>query len=1058
MNKKRILLYLLLAVICNFVIICLVRRPFSVTGLLTEYQESPLGIEAGSPHFSWQMESALEGASQTAYEIQLWEGVPCSGKPLWESGKVDSDKSVGIEYAGPALSPETRYFWRVTVWNQKGRKERSKPQWFETGLGEDGWDGARWIGSSQANFSKYRSLYDISFSLRLDEGSDHGTFVLGARDEKTYILTDYDRSGKFTVSHFKDGVQSIDAVIDIPQEEEAGMVHRFKLDVMATDYAKAYDIIPVIDGLEYDKVRVRFDADADWQPFCRLYSIGYSQPEGQTAVLSDIVIRTKVWDRELYHSGESVCENGAAFWSPAEESGAPMLRRSFSTEGRKIASARLYTTARGIYEYFINGKRLSADYFNPGSTDYRYRIMYNSYDITSYLKKGENAVCAQLGAGWWTDFTGFRTDWQDQFGVDLSLLAKIVINYSDGTKDIILSDGSWKVYDKGPVTSDSFLNGEDYDARREVPGWTEADFDDSSWTQASIYEAPSAEVKISPYVGAPVQLNEILTAVSVTEPEEGVFVYDMGQNMVGIPCIKATGKAGDELTLNFGEMTYPTVIPEDPVPPLTIEDYQRLQGQVYNQNYRGALATDHYIFKGDPKGETICPHFTFHGFRYIAIHGLKAALPLENVKACVLHSIGEQKSDYHTDNADINRLFSNIVWGQKGNFLSIPTDCPQRDERMGWTGDAQIFARSATYNMNVNPFYTRWFYSVRDTQGENGSYCDYIPKIGVPPVGSRNGGGALGWMETGIIIPWQMYLQYGDRHFLEVNYESMKRYMEYLVERSDNLIQPAGGYGDWLAVEPTDTRLTNTAYSAYDARLMAKMAGILGKQDDSEYFTKLFNDIKEAFFNAGFEFNTQTSLVVPLQAGLFEGKEKEAAVNKLVEDIEGHGYRLTTGFIGTPYLNLVLSENGRSDIAFKLFEQTEYPSWLYPVLQGATTIWERWNSYTIKNGFGLVDMNSFNHYSYGAIEEWMMSHSLGIQVDENEPAYKRIILQPSYSPSLGTVKGGFETPYGPVKCVLKPEKDGFSYEVTIPANTSAVFRGETYPAGHHKFHIKQQEE
>lgn len=1054
MNLKAIIC-LTLSALCILSPLNAAAGTYSIDNLKTEYQATPLGIDVEKPHFSWQMQSAVKGAAQTAYEISVWKsngGHSGGSSQIWTSGKRYSDKSVGIEYEGPALEPRTRYFWKVSVWNQNGRKTTSGTSWFETGLMGESWD-AEWIGSSQANFSKYRSLFDISYKLSIPEGSEHGTFVLGAMNDKRYVLTDYCTNGSFTISHVKDGIRTVDAVLKLPKSDKRE--HCIKLDVMASDYAKKYNITPTIDGKVYGKIGVRFDADEDWQPYCRLYSIGFCQPEGQSAVLSDIVIRTKVWDRELYRNAGPFTETGAKFWSPAEESGAPMLRKTFDLSGKRISSARLYTTARGIYEYFINGKRLSSDYFNPGSTDYRFRIMYSSYDITGLLNEGSNAVCAQLGAGWWTDFTGFRTDWQDQFGMDLSLLAKMVIEFEDGSTQTICSDGSWKVYDKGPVTSGSFLNGEDYDARKEVPGWTEADFDDSSWSNASILKAPSDKVRISAYVGSAIRHQETLSAISVTEPEKGIFVYDMGQNMVGIPSIRVKGEAGKEITLKFGEMIYPTTIPEDPVKPLTAEDYKRLQGRVYNQNYRGALSTDHYILKGDEDGETICPHFTFHGFRYIEIHGLDEALPISNVKALVLNSIGKQNSSYGTDNADINRLFSNIVWGQKGNFLSIPTDCPQRDERMGWTGDAQIFARSATYNMNVNPFYTRWFFSVRDTQGADGSYCDYIPKIGVPPAGSPNGGGALGWMETGIIIPWQMYLQYGDVNFLKDNYSSMKKYMEFLVRRSDRFIQPAGGYGDWLAIEPTDTRLTNTAYSAYDARLMSKIARILGNAEDAEYYDNLFLNIKEAFFNAGFEFKTQTSLVVPLQAGLFEGDAKEKAVSQLVDNIRDHGYKLTTGFIGTPYLNLVLSENGHSDVAFKLFEQTEYPSWLYPVLQGATTIWERWNSYTIKNGFGLVDMNSFNHYSYGAIEEWMMSHSLGIQVDENEPAYKHIILQPSYSPSLGTVTGGFETPYGEVKCILKAEKNGFSYDVVLPANTSASFQGREYPAGHYKFHVKQ---
>jgi len=544
----------------------------------------------------------------------------------------------------------------------------------------------------------------------------------------------------------------------------------------------------------------------------------------------------------------------------------------------------------------------------------------------------------------------------------------------------------------------------------------------------------------------------------------------MGQNMVGVPRLTMKGKAGQEITIRFGEMNYPETIPTDPVAPYTIAMYKEKKGQVYTDNYRSALSTDHYILRGDPAGETYEPRFTFHGYRYIELHGLDKPLALEDVKGVVLESIGAQTSGYDTSDERINRLYENILWGQRGNFLSVPTDCPQRDERMGWTGDAQVFARTATYNMNVDPFYTRWLYSVRDNQGEDGRYANYVPVVGIPPHGAAAGGGALGWMEAGIIVPWQMYQQYNDIRILEQHYASMVAYMDYLERRAVNYIQPFGGFGDWLAIETTNSMLTNTAYSAYDALLMEQIAACLGKEEDRKRFHTFYENIKKSF-NAIFVtdegktyapaassifgegsmdmwagqsakegklVDTQTSYVVPLQFNLFNEKNKPLALKHLVENIEKHNYTLTTGFIGTPYLNLVLSDNGYDDIAYKLFEQTVYPSWLYPVLQGATTIWERWNSYTIVNGFGPVDMNSFNHYSYGAIQEWMMAYSSGIQRDEQQPGYKHIILQPRIGGTCSYIRGHYDSVYGRIESGWEKQKKGYVYKAVVPANTTAT--------------------
>ena len=1098
------------------------QAPLRLTDLQVDYMTTPLGIDTDSPRFSWKMESDRYDQHQASYRIVVKEAA--TGLQVWDSGAdgdAPSDVSVGIVFRGERLKPCTRYDWSVDVTTADGATV-SAASWFETGLMDSGWSGARWISSGQPHFSKYRTRYQIDFDLAWEGGENpDALFVFGMspdEDWQGYQINEPEEpyvalkisSSRLALSHVAEGGGE---AVDYEAPLKAFPSH-MGIRVVGLDYAKGYRIWLIADHVPVNQEPVviqPYPLDV-WKPYCRFNALRYAMaPEsGAVAIsFSNLTVTEDVWNTTLYKSDQSVLVNDDTIEgvSPAEESGAPMLRKSFYAK-KKVVAARLYTTARGIYEYEVNGKRLGGDWFNPGSTDYRYRILYNTYDITPLIKPGANAIGAMLGAGWYSDFTGYATAWQDQFGTELSLLAKIVLTYADGTKETFVSDNSWKVFNGGPITSDSFQNGEDYDARRECEGWSDSRFDDSAWHAATVVDPPADSVAIQYFIGSPVQNHIVLKAVSVSEPQPGVFVYDMGQNMVGVPRIRLRGEEGQKITLLYGEMIYPEEVPEDPLPPLTAAIYEARKGLAYNENYRGALATDHYICRGG-RTETIQPHFTFHGFRYIEIHGLDKALPLEAVEGLVLESVGEQLSGFETSDAEVNRLYENIVWGQRGNFLSIPTDCPQRDERMGWTGDAQVFARTATYNMNVDPFFTRWFHSVRDIQGDDGSYCDFIPKVGQPPFGSTKGGGALGWMETGIIIPWQLYLQYGDVQFLRDHYPSMVRYMDYLQNRAVGDIQPGSGYGDWVAVEHTNSPLTNTAYYGYDALLMEKMARALGKYADASKWHALYENIKVAFnrefvgpdgvtkesqhvppyheWIAGgsgesgkFRANTQTSYVVPLQAELFDEQHKPQAVQNLVENVAAHDYTLTTGFIGTPYLNLVLSKNGYDEVAYKLFEQRGFPSWLYPVLQGATTMWERWNSYTIKQGFGPVDMNSFNHYSFGAIEEWMFSYMLGIQPVESDPGYHSFVLAPRVGGSFSYVKGHYDSVYGRIESGWKRLEDGgVQFDFAIPANTVAslflpvgddaavkILRGSEYaaegdapgcytlPSGRYRFIIK----
>ena len=1107
MKKINLLSFVFGALLCTSV-----AAATTIVNLRTEYLDTPMGIDELNPRLSWQMSSGQIGTAQTAYRVLVAtdESKLQSGEYEYDSGRVNSDKSLGILYQGRSLRASTRYFWKVQVWDEKGAMIESLPTWFETGLASVGWNRAQWIGTSEVNVSKYRTFFLVDFDVEIPQGSNRAVFVYGAKDKNNYIATELNLNGtgkaQFIVRYAVEGDLREQATIDVSNIITAAnkhLPHKVHLKVTTPGYHLRANLIVALDGTTLIPPSPETSAGAssgisrgesgspspqmliipypngeyitDW---ARLHSIGFKQPRGEKAIFSNITLSEDNWNTVLYidpvQRHEVTGTGELTAWEPYGHTSAPMLRKTVEVT-KPVKSARLYVTARGIYEFYINGARVSNDYHNPAWTDYRYRIMYNSYDITSMLKQGDNGLGAMLGAGWFSDLNIFTSAYVDPYGIRQSLLAKVLITYEDGSSQIVVTDGTWKRYDYGPVIRNGFQFGEDYDARKEVDNWTMGNFDDSSWKNAVIFERPAPTVQIQAFVGLPIRNNVTLTAISVKEPIKGTYVYDLGQNIVGVPRIEnMKGKSGQIINLRFGEMIYPEIIPTNPVRPYTIETYQKMKGQVYVENYRGAISIDNYIMRGKTTGETYQPLFTCHGFRYISITGLDAPLPIEQVKGIVLESIGEATSNYVTSNENINKLFQNIQWGQRGNFQAVPTDCPQRDERQGWTGDAQAFARTATYfSPWVGQFFARWFYSVRDNQHVDGSYFNYYPVTGSPPYGysPESNAGWMGWMDAGIIVPWQIYLQYGDEGILHQQYTSMVRYMNYLEQRVNGAyIQLNSGIGDHLAIERTNIGLTNTAYYAYDAYIMSKIADRLGHREDQRKYAVLYENIKKAFNEkyvnaegitiapiaapigrgvAGappappsadpeiVPMDTQTSYVVPLQVGIFNDNIKPLVMNNLVKNIENHNNTLTTGFIGTPYLNLVLSENGRNDVAYTLFEQTNYPSWLYPVLQGATTMWERWNSYTIENGFGPVDMNSFNHYAYGAIGEWMFSHSLGIQCDENRPGYKHIILQPKVGGEMTFTNGYFESPYGVISSGWEKTAAGYIFRVTIPANTTA---------------------
>lgn len=1038
-----------------------------ITRLTTEYMDRPMGIDVKQPVFGWQMQSDRYGAAQTAYRIVTATSKENleNGTYTYDSGTVNSPASVCIKYNGPELAPCTRYYWQVLVTDERGKVHESPASWFETGLMGGLWGNAMWIASNKMQLSPYRFDYAIEYDVETAKPGP-AKFIFGAPQEDCYVFVMLDTRDSAKVMlgnalYNKETVQHTLNVSNIIPPADATKKHHIRLEVRG---GGNYDVKVSLDGRvisQGNQTSINCMRDSIGRPQARLFSIGYRQPQGFDAVFSNIKLLNYKWDNLVLNSDPKTYnakgDNKAVLWMPSSDINAPIMRKSVNV-AKAVKRARLYATARGAYWFYINGQRVGDGYLNPGWTDFRHRIMYNTYDVTQMLRQGNNALGIELGHGWFCDDFGWAgAMWGDQYGYKPSALAMIKVEYSDGTNETFVTDNTWKVYNGGPLYVNNLYHGVIYDARREVDGWKEPGFNDAAWEKVAILPPPPASTEIQGYVGLEIKNNITLTAKKMTRIGNR-FIYDMGQNFAGVPRLKnMKGRKGQTITIHFAEMLYPETVPENPRAPLTREHYERNKGQMYMDNYRSAISTDYYTFKGAPEGETFEPPFAQHGYRYVSIDGLDEPLPLEDVEGIVLESVGEQISRYETSNADINQLFNNIVWGQRGNFLAVPTDCPQRDERLGWTGDANVFCRTSTYNMMTGPFFNRWFYTLRDQKSDNGDVGGYYPSLGGTKEGAPRSGfeRGCGWSDVTITVPWEMYQQYGDLGFVERHYGAMKDYMKFLESQAKDYIYPDAFYwGDWLAPMPTNISMLSTAYFGYDARLMREMAKALGKTDDAVYYDKLYRNISRAFCNYFFDsegytiegnhegtprMDTQTSYLLPLAFLELPEDLQQKAVKHLLEAIERSNYHLQTGFLGTPLLCNVLSNFGHNDIAYRLYTQTEYPSWLFPVKQGATTMWERWNSYTIKEGFGDVGMNSFNHYAYGAIEEWIMSHNLGIQRDENRPGYKHILMQPKIDDTFSFVKGGFRSVYGDIASAWEIKPSGTEIEFTIPANTTATF-------------------
>jgi alpha-L-rhamnosidase len=753
------------------------------------------------------------------------------------------------------------------------------------------------------------------------------------------------------------------------------------------------------------------------------------------------VYRIRVWSEHGQHSDWSETaywETGlltpsewTADWittsiprDPEQAEPIDMFRTAFQIDGQ-VSRAVIYATALGLYELSLNGNRVGDALFAPGWTSYTSRLQYQTYPVTELLKDGGNALGMMVADGWYKGNLG----WQKQrncYGSERAVLLQLHITYEDGSEQIIKTGDNWKA-SEGPIRMSELYHGETYDARLEQNGWDTWDYDDSGWSGTTVRE--HSKENLIAQENNPARIVERLQPIELIRTPAGETVLDMGQNMVGWMHISVEGEAGRTITIQHAEVL-------------------DKEGNFYTGNLRSAKQTNVYICKGEGV-ETYEPRFTFQGFRYVKLEGYPGEPKLEQFTGCVITTDLETTGHFECSHPLINQLQHNIEWGQIGNFLDVPTDCPQRDERLGWTGDAQVFIRTAAFNRNVAPFFTKWVRDLKADQFRDGG----VPHV-IPDVLPQDTHSSSAWGDAAVICPWTVYLSYGDKRLLAEQYDSMKNWVDYIHSQGDNTYLWNSGFhfGDWLGLDAkensykgaTPSDLIASAFYAYSTSLLAQTARVLGKSSDAATYESLYSKIKEQFRN---EFvspagrlcaATQTAHVLALMFDLVEGEQKKRIVRTLVELIEENSFHLTTGFVGTPYLCHVLSDNGQHDIALKLVLQESYPSWLYPVTQGATTMWEHWDGVKADGSFWSDDMNSFNHYAYGAIGDWLYQVVAGLDTDHQSTGYKHIKIRPRVGQGFEYAKASLESMYGMIRSGWERTEHGeWIVSITIPANTTA---------------------
>ena len=988
--------------------------PLAPRYLRCEYLVNPLGIESKAPRLSWEVNDPRRGAVQGAYRVLVAatpEDLAADKGGLWDSGRVASDQSAHVVYAGEALASGRPCFWKVRTWDAAGTASPwSEPATWSMGLLDANDWKARWIGYVPERDPGTPSLEGGKWIWFPEEGVN---VLWGAPAATRYFRRTVSippgakiKSARFAVTAddqfvlFVNGreVGSSDGLGDAWRRQQCPDVAAALVPGENVLAVAATNTVGGPAGLT-GRLVVRFEKgdpldvliDGSWK----------------TATKEEAGWQTAGFDDAAWVPPVVIGDVGMQPWGiPSAGPGIPpsaILRKAFKA-GRKVRRAAACASAMGLYELRLNGRKVGDDLLTPGWTEYAKRVYYNTYDVTDLLRQGENVVGAYLAPGWY----GLR----GRYGADFRFLAQLLIEYDDGSTEVVATDDTWRAA-AGPILLADLYDGETCDARNETPGWDAPGFDDAGWDPVALGTSKTA-ARLQAYPGVTVRRTGELKALAVTEPRPGAYVFDLGQNFTGWARLRIRADAGTRIVLRFAEVLNP-------------------DGTVYTINLRSATCTDTYVCKGGGV-ETWEPRFTFHGFRYVEVTGCKGKPPLDTITGIPVNSDTPVAGWFECSNPLLNRFWLNTTWTQRGNFVDVPTDCPQRDERLGWTGDAQVFVRAATCNMDVAAFFTKWLVDLEDVQHPDGAFTDVAPLGG--------GAGTAAWGDAGTICPWTMYQVYGDRRLLEKHYPAMTRWIAYLENHSDGLLRPDAGYGDWLSINAdTPKDLIGTAYFALSTRIVADAAEVLGRQADAARYQDLWRRIKAAFIKAyvgddgHVKGDTQTACLLALRFDLLPDDRRQAVTRRLVDDIRRRGH-LSTGFVGAGHLLPVLTRTGHLDVAYLLLENTTFPSWLYPVAHGATSIWERWDGWTEERGFQDPGMNSFAHYAYGCAAEWLFSDVAGIDTDG--PGFRRILIRPRPGGRLTGAKASYRSIHGEVASGWRRKDGALELDVTVPANTTAT--------------------
>ena len=1030
--------------------------------LRCEYLENPLGIDVVEPRLSWELRATDEnahGLRQNAYQVQVASSADllASDKPdLWDSGKVESDETVGIVYGGKRLASRDRCHWRVRVWDQDGEPSAwSEPALWTMGLLEpEAWQ-AKWIGDpvpappDSPPHRGYRSepedkgeepkwvAVDLGQETPMDGVRLYGTRLVqrGLGDVPGYL---YPLRYRIEVANKQDFSDAKPVVVhdahDVPNpgcqpttcrflRTEARFVRLWVSAFRCDDndkYGFALAELEVLDG----ERNVARDAE--------VFALD--------GVESDYWSPSKLTDGDIYwHHG-----------GPVTPMIPPRLRREFSL-AQTPKRVTVYASALGLYELTINGQRVGDRELAPEWTDYHQIVQYQTYDVTGLLRDGPNAVAVQLADGWYAGRVGMTQDYgpmrlRGVYGRKPRFLMQLVAEFADGSLETVVTDGSWKSTLEGSLRMADLYDGVTHDARREMPGWDRTGFDDSTWQTVEVDAGIKAELHAQR--NEPVRILHELKPRSVRRLGNSAWLFDLGQNMVGRVRLRVRGKEGAIIRIRHAEMLAP-------------------DGGLYVANLRGAFPIDRYTLKGDPEGENFEPRFTQHGFRYIEVAGLEDEPTVEDLTGQSFHSAAKQIGCFESSSELANQIWESILWTQRGNHVSVITDCPQRDERLGWLGSIEPFAHTACFNMDVSALFLKVSRDFRLAQSEDGHFPNLAPNV------LSFDKGAPAWADAGISVPWTGYVHFDNRRLLEENYAAGCRFVDGVCERSPKFLSTERGFSDWLNGDEvqlegypeeggaTPRGLFATAYFAHSAETLAKMARVLGRADDEKKYAELAASIKRAYQDrfvgpdGAVQGDTQGGYALSLHYDLLSAGQREAAVKNLAGAIEGYGGRLSTGIITTHRMMLELSRGGRNELAYQLFESRRCPSWGFMVENGATTIWERWDSWvpgreslgrrkaTIlqlpqTHGFQTNSMNSFNHQEFASVGEWIYRVILGIEPDESQPGYKHFFIRPRPGGSLTYARGSLRSVRGKIDVDWRRDGDALTLVVTIPPNTSAT--------------------